>query len=50
MQVRGLRLAEVAVFGAADRGEIMTMPELPKRPAAADMDMDKNGKLRGVFG
>jgi formyltetrahydrofolate synthetase len=28
----------------------MTMPGLPKRPAAADMDMDENGQLTGVFG
>jgi formate--tetrahydrofolate ligase len=28
----------------------MTMPGLPKRPAAADMDMDENGRLTGVFG
>jgi formate--tetrahydrofolate ligase len=29
---------------------MMTMPGLPKRPAALDMDMDENGKLTGVFG
>jgi formate--tetrahydrofolate ligase len=29
---------------------MMTMPGLPKRPAAMDMDMDEDGNLMGVFG
>jgi formate--tetrahydrofolate ligase len=29
---------------------MMTMPGLPKRPAALDMDMDDEGRLTGVFG
>jgi formate--tetrahydrofolate ligase len=28
----------------------MTMPGLPSRPAALDMDMDEDGNLTGVFG
>jgi len=28
----------------------MTMPGLPTRPAAMDMDMDEEGRLTGVFG
>jgi len=28
----------------------MTMPGLPEHPAAADMDMDEDGNLVGVFG
>ncbi|MGB0378141.1 MAG: formate--tetrahydrofolate ligase, partial [Poseidonia sp.] len=31
-------------------GDMMTMPGLPKRPAALDMDMDEDGNLLGVFG
>jgi len=29
---------------------MMTMPGLPTRPAALDMDMDEDGRLTGVFG
>jgi formate--tetrahydrofolate ligase len=39
-----------AGFIVAVLGNMMTMPGLPKRPAALDMDMDENGKLTGVFG
>jgi len=28
---------------------MMTMPGLPIRPAAMDMDMDEDGQLTGVF-
>ena len=30
-------------------GEIMTMPGLPKRPAAVDIDVDESGKIVGLF-
>jgi formate--tetrahydrofolate ligase len=30
-------------------GEIMTMPGLPKRPAAVDIDVDETGKIVGLF-
>jgi formate--tetrahydrofolate ligase len=30
-------------------GNIMTMPGLPKRPAAERMDIDNNGKITGLF-
>jgi len=31
-------------------GNMMTMPGLPKRPAAIDMDMDDDGNQTGIFG
>ena len=48
--VREFRLNAGAGFIVAVLGNMMTMPGLPKRPAAADMDMDENGHLIGVFG
>lgn len=48
--IREFRLNAGAGFVVAILGEIMTMPGLPKRPAAADMDMDEDGNLLGVFG
>ena len=50
LPIREFRLNAGAGFVVAVLGEIMTMPGLPKRPAAADMDMDENGNLLGVFG
>ena len=44
------RLASGAGFIVVIAGNMMTMPGLPKRPAAADMDMDEDGNLLGVFG
>ena len=48
--IREFRLNSGAGFIVAVLGEMMTMPGLPKRPAAADMDMDEDGNLLGVFG
>ncbi len=48
--IREFRLNAGAGFIVAVLGEMMTMPGLPKRPAAADMDMDEDGNLLGVFG
>jgi formate--tetrahydrofolate ligase len=48
--IREFRLNAGAGFVVAVLGEIMTMPGLPERPAAADMDMDEDGNLVGVFG
>ncbi|MCI5538774.1 MAG: formate--tetrahydrofolate ligase, partial [Oscillospiraceae bacterium] len=30
-------------------GDIMTMPGLPKKPAAENIDVDENGKISGLF-
>ena len=48
--VREFRLNAGAGFIVAVLGNMMTMPGLPKRPAALDMDMDENGQWTGVFG
>ena len=38
-----------AGFLVAISGSIMRMPGLPKRPAAVNMDIDKDGKITGLF-
>ena len=50
LPVAEFRLNAGAGFIVAILGNMMTMPGLPKRPAAADMDMDEDGMLKGVFG
>ncbi|KLU67646.1 formate--tetrahydrofolate ligase [Desulfosporosinus acididurans] len=47
--VRELRLSAGAGFLVAITGAIMTMPGLPKRPAATRMDIDVNGTITGLF-
>lgn len=47
--VRELRLSAGAGFLVAITGTIMTMPGLPKRPAAMNMDIDAEGKITGLF-
>ncbi len=47
--VREVRLAAGAGFLVAITGEIMTMPGLPKVPAAEKMDIDNAGKIVGLF-
>lgn len=47
--VRELRLSAGAGFLVAITGTIMTMPGLPKRPAAMNMDIDSEGKITGLF-
>ena len=49
LQVREARLNAGAGFIVAICGSMMTMPGLPTRPAALDMDMDEDGRLTGVF-
>jgi formate--tetrahydrofolate ligase len=38
-----------AGFLVAVTGDIMTMPGLPKRPAAQDIDIDEEGRITGLF-
>ncbi|MFH1826282.1 MAG: formate--tetrahydrofolate ligase [bacterium] len=38
-----------AGFVVAYTGKIMTMPGLPKHPAAEDMDVSEDGKIKGLF-
>lgn len=47
--VRNLKLAAGAGFIVALTGDIMTMPGLPKVPAAENIDVDENGKISGLF-
>ena len=49
LPIRELRLNSGAGFIVAVCGSMMTMPGLPVRPAAIDMDMDDDGGLTGVF-
>ena len=49
MTVRELRLSAGAGFVVAVMGSIMTMPGLPKRPAAENIDVDENGVISGLF-
>ena len=50
LPIRELRINAGAGFIVAICGSMMTMPGLPSRPAAFDMDMDEDGNLIGVFG
>ena len=47
--VRGVKVSAGAGFVVALTGEIMTMPGLPKVPAATKIDVDENGKITGLF-
>jgi len=47
--VRQVRLSAGAGFIVALTGDILTMPGLPKVPAANDIDVDENGVISGLF-
>jgi len=47
--VREVKVSAGAGFVVAITGEIMTMPGLPKVPAAEKIDIDKAGKITGLF-
>lgn len=47
--VRSVRVSAGAGFVVALTGNIMTMPGLPKVPAAENIDVDENGKISGLF-
>ncbi len=47
--VRQVRISAGAGFVVALTGDIMTMPGLPKRPAAENIDVDDNGVITGLF-
>lgn len=49
LTVRELRLSAGAGFVVALTGDIMTMPGLPKAPAAYKIDVDTDGKIDGLF-
>lgn len=47
--VRDVRLSNGAGFVVVYTGDIMTMPGLPKVPAAEKIDVDADGKITGLF-
>lgn len=49
LTVREVKLSAGAGFIVALTGAIMTMPGLPKAPAALKIDIDDNGKITGLF-
>ena len=49
VEVREARLSAGAGFVVAICGAIMTMPGLPRKPAAENIDIDADGKIKGLF-
>ena len=49
VHIREVRLANGAGFVVAIAGDIMTMPGLPKTPAAEAIDVDDDGNITGLF-
>jgi formate--tetrahydrofolate ligase len=49
VNIREVRLANGAGFVVAIAGDMMTMPGLPKVPAAEHIDIDENGRISGLF-
>ena len=47
--VRNVKISAGAGFIVALTGDIMTMPGLPKSPAALNIDVDDNGRITGLF-
>lgn len=49
INVREVRISAGAGFVVAICGSIMTMPGLPKKPAAESIDIDSDGNITGLF-
>ena len=49
LTVRKLKVSAGAGFIVALTGDIMTMPGLPKKPAAENIDVDASGRITGLF-
>ena len=47
--VKQVRVSAGAGFIVVLTGDIMTMPGLPKRPAAESIDVDEDGRITGLF-
>ncbi|MBN1407693.1 MAG: formate--tetrahydrofolate ligase [Calditrichaceae bacterium] len=47
--VTNAKVSAGAGFAVVYTGEIMTMPGLPKKPAAMEIDLDENGEIVGLF-
>ena len=48
IEISNVRLANGAGFIVAIAGEMMTMPGLPRVPAAERIDIDNSGKISGL--
>jgi len=49
ISIRNVRISAGAGFVVALTGDIMTLPGLPKVPAAENIDVDRTGKISGLF-
>ena len=49
IHVGEVRLSAGAGFIVVQTGDIMTMPGLPKVPAANNIDIDESGRITGLF-
>ncbi|MFV0498106.1 MAG: formate--tetrahydrofolate ligase [Candidatus Fimivivens sp.] len=49
IKVSNLKVSAGAGFIVALTGDVMTMPGLPKKPAAENIDVDENGRITGLF-
>ena len=49
LNVADVRLSSGAGFIVVRTGEIMTMPGLPRHPAAEQIDVNENGQIEGLF-
>ncbi len=49
LRVTGARASAGAGFVVVYTGDIMTMPGLPRKPAALSIDIDEHGKISGLF-
>ncbi|MEG0770258.1 MAG: formate--tetrahydrofolate ligase [Clostridia bacterium] len=49
LNIKEIKISSGAGFIVALAGDIMTMPGLPKHPAALNIDIDKSGKILGLF-
>ena len=49
MTVREVKVSAGAGFVVALTGDVMTMPGLPKEPAAEKIDVDETGRITGLF-
>ena len=47
--VKSVRVSAGAGFVVVLTGDIMTMPGLPKSPAAERINVDENGRITGLF-
>ena len=47
--IRNVKVSAGAGFVVVLTGDIMTMPGLPKSPAAERIDVDESGKITGLF-